>query len=237
MRKEWIFSILMFFLLFPAKTHSIKTNSEELEWKVRLGEQNTYTLNKFMRNGDNISEIETQNGTKLSITLKRGTNITIELTRLREDYAYGKITYGNITTKEDELPYFVTPTTHNKKYWEDWTEEGHPYFCGMTVVLEFSRSVKGDIITEKEKIKDGGKLFERKKSRNWKTGWLAFLYKKTTADDGTVLEEEEIQQLGYDELIPLDAPISQPIFFAIACVSALSGGMGLAYLYEKMRKI
>ncbi|MFX1512892.1 MAG: hypothetical protein ACFFCQ_09925 [Promethearchaeota archaeon] len=236
MVKEWMFGLLFFCLLFPTTKGFTQSNDENLEWKVKVGDKKTYEIKKINLNGthEDTVEIDTKEG-EVNVTLKKGSKMTIEITILNEtEFAYGIVKYDNIKAIERDISYFIMPTTNNMTYWEEWAaaEEDEWYEENTT----YSCWVEEEYITVEHSVNFEDFYSESLVTRNWKTGWLVRHYNLFhDYEEGVfeVLLEEAKQEDMFS--IPIDIP--QPIFFLIACSSALCAGMGLAYLYEKIIKL
>ncbi len=234
-RKEWMLSLLLFFLLSPVLIGLGQTDEEELEWKVKVGDKKTYEIKKYIVDGktESTSEMETEDGKHVNITYRKGLKFTIEITELDNiEDAYGKMKISGIILEKQPLSPYITPTTDNKTYWKEWVNETPEWVEEEEEDEEitYNRSVNGDIIIEEQRISSEDLSYETKLYRNWKTGWLVSLYYRIETSE--VLLEEA----GQSGLFTIPYDIPQPFIFLIVCFSAFFGGMGIAYLYERSTK-
>jgi hypothetical protein len=169
---------------------------QELEWKVKEGDTQTYSVKKCFDDSDidgdgdknNFKiDITGEDGKMVEITLKKGSTLKAEIVTLNSsisDHATIKLTYNNDVTGKPPISFFfynVTPfvikTVDNKSYWEDQAETNN-------------FSVEGDLIV----MSDEGVLFwspwEVTVKWNWKTGWLTFLSIKMYSKEEIVFEFE-----------------------------------------------
>ena len=165
---------------------------QELEWKVKKGDTQTYSVKKCFDeididdDGDENNlkvNITDEDGKSVEITLKKGSTLKAEIVSLDNsnetqfflpsnysisDLPGVKLTFNNeVTGNFPDLffPPFAIKTVDNKSYWEDQAEANNFSVEGDLIVLV----AEGDIF---------GDPLEMTLKWNWKTGWL-ILYSVT----------------------------------------------------------
>ncbi|MFX0205285.1 MAG: hypothetical protein ACFFDT_04820 [Candidatus Hodarchaeota archaeon] len=172
--------VLLLFLVISITGSSARYSMQELEWKVKEGDTQTYSVKKCFdntdldRDGDKNSikvNITDEDGNLVEISLKKGSTLKAEIVSLdssNSDNATVKLTYNDEVTEKPHSSFFfynatpfVIKTVDNKSYWEDWAETNN-------------FSVEGDLLV----ISGGEKILwspmEVTVKWNWTTGWLTF---------------------------------------------------------------
>ncbi len=138
-----------------------KARGQTTEWKVKIGDKKSYTYTKYNREGESewTREITTESG-KANVTMKKGLQITIEITKLTSTSAYGKTTYNKEVTQIESAVTEVMKVYDSKEDWEAALES-----------LGGSYKLEGDLL-----------VFNPAASTlmKWdiKTGWLTYSYMK-----------------------------------------------------------
>ncbi|MFX0052830.1 MAG: hypothetical protein ACFE8U_16250 [Candidatus Hermodarchaeota archaeon] len=180
--------ILLLCLVISITSSTARSSTQELEWKVKEGDTQAYTVKKCFDDFDidddgdknNLKvNITDEDGKSVEITLKKGTTLKAEIVSLDSSnetqfffpsnysisgQAAVKLTFNNeVTGNFPDFFFFpfVIKTVDNKSYWEDQAEANNFSVVGDLIVLV----VEGDIF---------GDPLEMTLKWNWKTGWLTF---------------------------------------------------------------
>ncbi|MHA2096746.1 MAG: hypothetical protein ACW98F_19195 [Candidatus Hodarchaeales archaeon] len=173
-------------------------NAPELKWKVKVGDSQNYTIMELYDQSDIdrdgnpnflTTEIESENGDLINVTVKKGSNIEVEIAELGF-FAILKYTYnGEVSTKaqdDSSLTRYVMQTVDDKSYWEDWVQFKKNYLIeGPFLVESLSSQINEDITSE----------FEIK--RDWKTGWIMY-QRWRIYNDSTVVFHHEFCATSYE---------------------------------------
>ncbi|MFX0152481.1 MAG: hypothetical protein ACFFAJ_16960 [Candidatus Hodarchaeota archaeon] len=198
-RTHILIIIIFLFLIIPLSSSSA-LSLHELEWKVKIGDSKTYTVDKYFDDTDfdgdgdkykQTVEVTDEDGERVDVVLEKGTTLKVTITDLN-DIATVKFTCdSNVTTGETSIllpslfalpaQSMVAKTVDNKKYWENLAENKH----GMSVEGDFV--VIEDILTDLTLDPETEITVKR---RNWKTGWVTYVHRKITNWTDTIAEIE-----------------------------------------------
>lgn len=178
--------ILLSLFLIPLIGTSTGSVIQTQEWKVSVGDSNSYSVGKYFdetdQDGDGDKNTQTTDVDGTEVVLKKGTSFKVEIVSLSATGATIKMIYGDIEGSEqsDESPPYswVAKTIDNKTYWENWASGNDAY------------SVEGDNIVVESSVSMAGMTVEYTVKRNWRTGWLTSMSAKSTAGGTTQMEME-----------------------------------------------
>lgn len=206
-RKTIIFIVVLhLFLVISPIGSSARYLGQELEWKVKEGDTQTYSVKKSFfatdsdEDGDNNSftfVTSGEDGKLVEITLKAGSTLKVEIVTLTNSTfnsstlnipmfgnATIKITYndGFTTNNSADVLFFipnlfVIKTVDNKSYWEDQVETTNI-------------SIEGDLIVVFEEWTILRSSVESTIKWNWRTGWLDFFSFKMYTEEELRIEFE-----------------------------------------------
>jgi hypothetical protein len=154
----------------------------ELEYRVNVGDTQTYEIKKFYRaDGDYTpDEMIDENGEKFNVSIREGTRLKVIITSInksdddiRKQSVHSKLEFSGRRTLETNRTYYVFFTTDNRTYWEELLNGSDYYF-------------EGNVVTT---ISDDKHMIYEQKI-NIKTGWLVSIYLKEFFDNGTLLQEQ-----------------------------------------------
>ncbi len=192
--------VLILLLLFLLSGHLSVAfgNSDDLEWKVSVGDKMKYVFTKVY--SYNISDatstdvlymrVEAMNGTMVDLAYTAGTKFFIEITQLEGRFATSQITMEGVTYKLEYTNY-ISQTTDNLTYWENkvGTED-----LGL---LKANTSLDGDEYKMEELciVPQYNQTQEAIYKKNWKTGWHTYTYViqyQNVSGDLVVIRELEL---------------------------------------------
>ena len=172
--------VLLLFLIISIIGSSARYSLQEREWKVKVGDSQTYSIKKCFDDSDldgdgdknNLKlNITDEDGNIVGVTLKKGFALEAEIIALESEISnqtITKLTYnGEIAEKVSNNSFFfnatpfVIKTVDNKSYWEDQAKT-------------YDISVEGDLIVKTEEDTLFGSTIEMRFKWNWKTGWLTY---------------------------------------------------------------
>lgn len=192
LNKKYYCCLILLFLVISTTSLTAKANDETEEWKVKVGDSMTYTLSKYfdIRDIDGNGDAESKNysvlkedGTSEDVILKKGSKYTVNITALNHSATF-QLIFGNITSnkRHSGMGDYLQKTIDNKSYWER-----EAIVDSLNIFDDTNYTVEGNYYVQwKFDSKDQG--YELK--RNWKTGWIIYLYEKVTNDTHTIREEE-----------------------------------------------
>ena len=178
---------------------SARYSVQKCEWKVEVGDTQTYTITKCFDDLDmdedgnkhnlkaNVTDDE---GNLVEVTLKRGSTLEVEIIALENEMSNQTITKltfdGKIAEEISDYSFFynmspfVIKTVDNKSYWEAHAET-------------YNISVEGELLvkTEEETIRFISlTTIEMTFKWNWETGWLTYWSFKMYTEEKTDFEFE-----------------------------------------------
>ncbi|UCE13549.1 MAG: hypothetical protein JSV04_15390 [Candidatus Heimdallarchaeota archaeon] len=184
-----IVGFLLSFLVLSNVVLSTGRVTQEPEWKVQVGDSQTYTVVSYFDdldidgNGDKHSQalsVQDENGTTVTFLLKTGSQIKVEISALN-GRAMLKWTYdGKITSQvndDGDPPYsYVIKTVNNKTYWEERFQNETDY------------SIVDDFIVFSSERRVADTMTKMDIRRDWMTGWLIDMYVKLFNETDTITE-------------------------------------------------
>ncbi|UCE14786.1 MAG: hypothetical protein JSV04_06290 [Candidatus Heimdallarchaeota archaeon] len=190
MKHKTVITIFLIAIISLNGTTSSGNVSQELEWHVKVGDSHEYIFSKYYYDypdGDGdpsttTMEIKDEEGDWINITLTKGSKLKFEITALN-GVATLKTTYnGEVTDQEhiDAAPpgSIVAKTVDDRTYWESWVENKTDY------------SLEGDLLVISHEQIMIENTQETILKRNWKTGWLRYVYTKISNKTATIIEFE-----------------------------------------------
>lgn len=185
----FIITLISFHVIFAANGFLV-TNS--LEWKVNIGDSNTYIYKDFyditQTNPFQFSVSGIIDGEFVSVTVKKGTKLTYTITsKPTTGPLIGKITFNSkITFKERPISDIILrKTVDNKSYLENYYNNG-------------SFSIQGELLIQTARTFDiyyeGSQAFPYELTTiykwDWKTGWLIFYHIRSNSYSNETYYEE-----------------------------------------------
>ena len=177
------------------------TPNPDFEWNVAVGDSMRYTftkifdLNDYDEDGDlytRTGHFIAENDTIIEMTIRQGSSLFCEILTL-DEYATIQLTLDGITFElSGDYGWFITKTTDNRTYWEEYAEQISDEYQNV--------SVEGDMVVHRttDNWNDGTSYYISK--INWRTGWLSYTYQKETNGTHTIREMEVTS--GIPDLIP-----------------------------------
>ncbi|UCE14785.1 MAG: hypothetical protein JSV04_06285, partial [Candidatus Heimdallarchaeota archaeon] len=174
MKQRNIIISLIIVLIAISSSSSYGNVSQELQWKVNVGDSQRYVVDKYIDHSDsdedgNIhtqkNEITDINGNTVYVTIQEGTEIEVKIIAL-SNVATIQITYDDEVTeqaREDANPPngFIAKTVDDLSYWTAWASNRSGYH------------VEGDLLVMSSS--GSGVMLEMTIKRNWKTGWITYV--------------------------------------------------------------
>ena len=219
--------IILSFLIISLNGTFVHGVEWDLEWKVNVGDSQTYTFNNCFddldSDGDGDKSTQTitvtdEEGDSVNVTIKKGSTMKVEITELNEPPGEGvysgatiKITYnGKVTTPAqadayafcyDWLGTSFVRKTGNKSYWEEqcsrYPEDRNCSFDGDLIVFSAEQL---------EYPFTGERRWKYECQLNWTTGWLFSVSCKRTNGTVTLMEYELIQSIDIPSTTTTELP-------------------------------
>jgi len=180
-------TIIIILFLVISLSCSTALPQQDLEWKVKVGDTNTYTVDKIFDDddldGDGDKNTETssmidEDGESVEVVVKKGSTVKVTITELN-DVPTVKFTWnGDVTTSEVTDPPFPTvfKTVDNKTYWETLADGND------------TMSVEGDLVIREIEFVVSDLTMTTIYKTNWKTGWVTYLLLGAANATHTVVE-------------------------------------------------
>ena len=221
--KKRIVAYFLFAIFLSCAAHSISASdaqyvTQELEWRVEVGDTKTYIVTKLNKDGTPykyLEEVDTLQG-PVNITMKEGTTITLEILELNRGAHLNCIYNDDLIADGNDFCYYVRKTTTNKTYWAEQLDEGYDE-------VSFTEEL---IIVKREEVVNNSvnRLYVSK--LNFMTGWLESEAVKV-ANSTHTFTEWELAAANMD--LAHDTSFSFPIWFSALVLPIL--------IYRKRRNI
>ena len=185
--KGRIVACLLFTIFLSHVLHSIPTSdaryiTQELEWRVHVGDTKTYIVTKLNKDEipyEYLEEVDTPQG-PANVTMKKGTTITLEILELNHGARLNCIYNDDLIADGDDFSYYVGKTTANKSYWEEQFDEGYDE-------VSFTEE---SIIVKREEVVNESVYSLYVSELNFMTGWLESEAVKVANSTYTFIEWE-----------------------------------------------
>ena len=218
-KRTHIISIILITFFMISNDFSSATMQVDKEWKVKVGDSITYTLDKLYDESDSdgdgnkntqTNEITDEDGNKVNVTTKKGSKMKVTITKLNDVAAVNREWFDDgVISEETSDQSVVTKTVDDKAYWQ---EEVIDMSVGDTeattqgnLVILNTTSIELNIKTKFVK-------------KNWKSGWKVYEYFKIFNKTYT---DYELEFSG--EISAVGAPGIEivPIVFSIIVISLI----------------
>ncbi len=206
--------------------------NQNFEWKVEIGDSQTYTYKIFYDIREpSLEEYQISgiavNGQIVSVIVREGTKITYTISSipitgsLRCEMTYN----SNVTLIEEFIPaIIVMKTTENKSYWEEQIYGNDSIFLQRNLVIQ-------ETINQGLYYDDGGQIFPYTLIStfkwNWETGWLTYFYIRAFFMNETYIEEE------FEASTDPSNPLFQPnVIFGITFLCILFAALAVEIKFQ-----
>ncbi|PWI49087.1 hypothetical protein CEE45_02790 [Candidatus Heimdallarchaeota archaeon B3_Heim] len=178
--KSRVLIVFLLFLLF-GHLYLSSANSDDLEWRVNVGDTMTYVYTKVY--GYNVSDpdptyvkymsVTAINGTPVELAYTSGTKFSVEIIQIEGQYATTQITMDGVTY-EPEYGSFVSQTTDNLTYWEDLVrrQNSSSSFLNANISFDGYEYIIEGLIFFPQLNESWKSIYKR----NWKTGWYTYIH-------------------------------------------------------------
>ena len=178
-RTQIISTILLSLFVISINCSSASIQSEK-EWKVKVGDYITYTIEKLYdeldSDGDGnkntqTNEVTDEDGNKVNVTIKKGSKMKVIITKLNGDATVKKEWLDDEVISEETMDQSaVAKTVDDKAYWQ---EEVIDMSVGDT-----EADVQGDLVIVNSTTTNLAINTMSVREINWKTGWVTYEYFK-----------------------------------------------------------
>ncbi|PWI48842.1 hypothetical protein CEE45_04600 [Candidatus Heimdallarchaeota archaeon B3_Heim] len=197
----------------------------DLDWKVAVGDSMRYTftklfdLNDYDEDGSPYTQkisFVAENGSEIELSIREGSQLLCEIVTL-DEYATIQLTLDGIKSEPSEGGgSFVTKTTDNRTYWEEFAKQANTEFQNVTV--------EGNLVVYRSVDNWDDRTYYSMSKINWRTGWFSYIYQKEMNGTHTLTEME----------VSTEVPVLTPGFE----ISPLPVSLVLfsIYIWRKRRK-
>jgi len=234
--------VLLVTSLFGSAQSSPILETDELKYRVAIGDSATYEYTKVKFSDDAVQSLRIlssidENGMPFNITLHQGLRFTIIVTNITKissplsgdifNKVFTKIDYGGKVTLESGINLFLSPSTDNVSYWEEQIRDN----SDPNVTIAFDKpiyTVRASFVRLLLIIQ-----------LDIHSGWVTFFSQQTFDTDGNLTSHTEITKVTGGQASGLEIPfvnINIPFFVIgvlVVVPVAFAGGILLAKLLKR----